>query len=352
MTITDRRGDAVSAQDASGRRIGIRDGQGIKAPVRLATTANINLTGLQTIDGVLTVEDDRVLVRANTDARENGIWVATSGDWERATDFNGEGDARKGTRVFVTSGNTYADKDFTLTTADPVVIGTSNLTFVVYAPDIDLAFTGLSDTPASYSGQNFKLVKVNDAGTGLEFKTASSTSVLGNATGSAAAHGDIQATTNDRIFARVGDVLDWVQITIGMIPDALITFAKMATAAVATAAEFRAATASKLLSTASVWDGAAPVALTSGATPAIDFSGGLDFYLVMAHNATLQNPTNVKPGQKGCIRVSVVNTYTLAFGSNWYPLGGSLPAEAGTVMICSFWAYDADHIYFSWARGE
>lgn len=49
--------------NATDRRNGLLGELGIKKPVRVATTANITLSGLQTIDGVTVVEDDRVLVK-------------------------------------------------------------------------------------------------------------------------------------------------------------------------------------------------------------------------------------------------------------------------------------------------
>jgi hypothetical protein len=81
----------------------------IKEPCRVATTGNITLSGLQAIDGVTVSAGDRVLVRAQTTATENGIYVAASGAWSRATDFDGAGEVTGGTQVFVTSGDAFAD---------------------------------------------------------------------------------------------------------------------------------------------------------------------------------------------------------------------------------------------------
>ena len=60
-----------------------------KAPVRLATTANITLSGAQTIDGFAVVTGDRILVKNQTTTSQNGIYIAsTTGAWTRATDAN------------------------------------------------------------------------------------------------------------------------------------------------------------------------------------------------------------------------------------------------------------------------
>jgi hypothetical protein len=57
-----------------------------KRSVRVATTANITLSGTQTIDGVAVVAGDRVLVKNQTTASQNGIYVVAAGAWTRALD--------------------------------------------------------------------------------------------------------------------------------------------------------------------------------------------------------------------------------------------------------------------------
>lgn len=112
------------------RRFGLSGGVAFKAPCRAATTANITLNGLQTIDGVSLAQDDRVLVKNQSTASQNGIWTADSGDWTRAADFNGSRDVVQGTLVLVVSGTVSASTVYQLTTASPT-IGTSSLAFAV-----------------------------------------------------------------------------------------------------------------------------------------------------------------------------------------------------------------------------
>jgi hypothetical protein len=57
-----------------------------KRTVRVATTANITLSGTQTIDGIVLVAADRVLVKNQTTASQNGIYIVSTGAWTRATD--------------------------------------------------------------------------------------------------------------------------------------------------------------------------------------------------------------------------------------------------------------------------
>lgn len=103
----------------------------IKVPCRAATTANITLSGTQTIDGVGIVSGDRVLVKNQTDTTKNGIWVASASSWARATDLNGNRDVVNGTMVAVTNGGTANGSTlWQITTPDPITIETSAIVFV------------------------------------------------------------------------------------------------------------------------------------------------------------------------------------------------------------------------------
>lgn len=106
-----------------------------KAPCRCATTANITLSGLQTIDGYTVALNDRVLVRSQTDSSENGIWLASSRTWVRAPDFDGTGDILRGTRIYVDDGSTYGGWEFiVVASSDSVSVGADDITFDTPAP--------------------------------------------------------------------------------------------------------------------------------------------------------------------------------------------------------------------------
>ncbi len=66
----------------------VAEGLDAKASCRVATTANITLSGAQTIDGVAVVAGDRVLVKNQTTTSQNGIYVVAVGSWTRASDAN------------------------------------------------------------------------------------------------------------------------------------------------------------------------------------------------------------------------------------------------------------------------
>jgi len=74
----------------------------IKAPcIAVQLTPLTDLEGLLVVDGFQTAEFDRVLVIAQTDAVENGIYNVRTSEWDRAADFDGNRDVAQGTIVNV-----------------------------------------------------------------------------------------------------------------------------------------------------------------------------------------------------------------------------------------------------------
>ncbi len=99
-----------------------------KEAVRVATTANITLSGLQTIDGVSLSADERVLVKDQSAGAENGIYLAKSGAWVRSADADTAADI-KDMSVLVAEGTAGHGTQWKLST-DNVVLGTTALVFV------------------------------------------------------------------------------------------------------------------------------------------------------------------------------------------------------------------------------
>ncbi|WP_228895607.1 head decoration protein [Acidovorax sp. Leaf73] len=97
-----------------------------KDPVRAATTANITLSGAQTIDGVSVIAGDRVLVKDQSTGSANGIYVAASGSWSRATDFDAASEL-VGATVFVSEGATNGNSQWLMTTDGPITLGSTSL---------------------------------------------------------------------------------------------------------------------------------------------------------------------------------------------------------------------------------
>lgn len=110
-------------------------GADAKDSVRLATTASQALSGgtaFPTIDGVVTAAGDRVLLRAQTTAAQNGIYVvggtATAWTLTRATDMD-VWDEVPGAYVTVEEGSTLADSMWLATANRGGTIGTTAIAF-------------------------------------------------------------------------------------------------------------------------------------------------------------------------------------------------------------------------------
>lgn len=102
-----------------------------KQSVRVATTANIALTGLQMIDGVALAAGDRVLVKDQAAAKDNGIYVAVGGVWARAADADTAVKLTPELAVGVEQGTVNGDSLWMLTTDAPIMLGTTALVFDV-----------------------------------------------------------------------------------------------------------------------------------------------------------------------------------------------------------------------------
>ena len=132
-----------------------RQGLDVKQSVRVASTANVAIsTGLvagQTIDGVTLVAGDRVLLKNQTTASQNGIYVAVaSGAASRSSDANGTadtGELKSGTFAFVEEGTVNFDSGFVVSTDGTIAVGTDAITWTQFsgAGSFD-AGNGLSKT--------------------------------------------------------------------------------------------------------------------------------------------------------------------------------------------------------------
>lgn len=146
----------------------------MKAPCRLGTTANITLSGYQTIDGTLPTASEhedlrRILVKNQTNAAENGIRIMSDGAWERAKDFDGSNDFRKGTWVFVWGGSTQSAAYRVSSTMDPATF------------DIDttsIAFTAAAATDYPLSSETSPTLGANLTAGGYNIKFTDETGIL------------------------------------------------------------------------------------------------------------------------------------------------------------------------------
>ena len=118
-----------------------RQGLDVKQSVRVASTANVAIsTGLEAgdvIDGVTLVAGDRVLLKNQTTASENGIYVAVaSGAASRSSDANGTadtGELKSGTFAFVEEGTVNFDSGFVVSTDGTITVDSTGITWTQFS---------------------------------------------------------------------------------------------------------------------------------------------------------------------------------------------------------------------------
>lgn len=213
-----------------------------KAPARAATTANITLSGAQTIDGVSVVAGNRVLVKNQTTTSQNGVYVAASGAWTRSTDmdsttpideFNGAWVAiQEGTQagqVFVQYGTvtTVGTDPVTFAFYNPIagLIGGDMITFASSTFSVDLATSsGLESTnPGNVAGQ--LRIKLEASNASLKFTGSNELGINFNAAGAVLSGASGVAVQVD------GSTIE-INTNALRVKDAGITLAKLASASV------------------------------------------------------------------------------------------------------------------------
>jgi len=142
--------DPTAAQDAATKQYvdATRQGLSVKDAVRAATTADIALSGTQTVDGVSLNAGDRVLVKNQTIGSQNGLYNVASGLWTRTADSDATtGELAGGSFVFVQEGAVNADSGWVCTNDGAVTLGTTALTFTQFSgAGMVVAGAGLTKT--------------------------------------------------------------------------------------------------------------------------------------------------------------------------------------------------------------
>jgi hypothetical protein len=134
---------------------------------------------------------DRVLVTAQSTGSQNGLYVVTTvgsgvtGTWARTSDGNETGEIEAGMIVMVTEGVIYADTQWKLITDDPIVVGTTTLTYTQnYSAN---SITGGTSNVRVFSNANVTISSAGTANvltvTSTGTATTGTASVTGNVTG-------------------------------------------------------------------------------------------------------------------------------------------------------------------------
>ena len=127
------------------------------AAVRLKTTANHALSGLSAIDGITPSNGDRILVANQTTSSQNGVYVAASGAWSRATDADQSAEFQPARQVFVQEGATFANTGWAVSSAANPTVGTDPITFT----QVSGAASYVAGNGLSLTGNTFAAVGVS-----------------------------------------------------------------------------------------------------------------------------------------------------------------------------------------------
>lgn len=131
-----------------------------KEAVRIATTGNVTQSGLTAIDGVTPIANDRILCKDQSTGAQNGIWLAQSGAWTRATDADAVGEL-EGAVMFVTEGTVSGDTAWTCTTNGAITPGTTATTWTQFG-NTTIAVDSVDNTKLANMPAN--TIKGNDTG--------------------------------------------------------------------------------------------------------------------------------------------------------------------------------------------
>jgi len=178
------------------RRYGVNAGMAVKVPCRVASTGNITISGVQTIDGVSVVEDDRVLLKDQADPVENGIYDVSTGSWTRSPDFDGVIDVTEGTLIPVNDGS-VKPTIWRVITSGTITPGTTALTFELSSLGALGTTTALVTHNGGFVGSTIRTVqeRFNEIVYITDFANVDSTGVTDSTVGLTAARDYIASLT-------------------------------------------------------------------------------------------------------------------------------------------------------------
>ncbi len=170
-----------------------------KQSVRVVTTTDVgNLflgnTQPNTVDGISLTQNDRILVKDQTNKKQNGIYIVRSvgsgsnGWWTRTLDALTSDRVTSGLTATAAEGSLYGGREFRLITPDPITLN-----------ETDLDFINQTGTPGGANTQvQFADGTILGGNPGFTFnKTSNAVSIAGNLTAGNLNVGAITATTLD-----------------------------------------------------------------------------------------------------------------------------------------------------------
>lgn len=146
----------VSDTDAANKYYvdSVAQGLDVKASCLVATTVDIGLSGLLTVDGVTLTAGDRVLVKNQAAPAENGIYIVAASAWSRSPDADSWAELVSA-YTFIEAGNTYADTGWVCTVNAGGTLGTTAVTWSQFSgAGTYIAGTGLTLTGNTFSITN------------------------------------------------------------------------------------------------------------------------------------------------------------------------------------------------------
>jgi hypothetical protein len=140
--------DPVGALEAATKQYvdAVAQGLDFKNSALVSTTANITLSGTQTIDTIAVIAGDRILVKNQTTGSQNGIYTVQAGAWVRTADANVNYEVTSGMFIFVEKGS-QAGTSWVMNTQGAITLGTTSLNFAQFGSGSSyVAGTGIDVT--------------------------------------------------------------------------------------------------------------------------------------------------------------------------------------------------------------
>jgi hypothetical protein len=314
-----------------------------KQPVLCATTVSISLTGLQTLDGVTVVAGDRVLVKNQGTASQNGIYLASATAWSRAPDADVWTDLISAI-TFVETGSTQSGSAWYCTAQPGGTLGTTAVNW----SNFSVATTYTAGTGLTLAGNQFSITNtgVSAAAYGSASKTLTATvNAQGQLTVLAASDIAIANTQVSGLGTMSTQAASSVAITGGTINGTTIggTTAGAVTGTTITATTFNGA-GTGLTGTASSLSIGGNAATATSATTATNLAGGsagsLPYQSAAATTAMLAAGSN---GQVLTLAAGIpswatpttgtVTSVAQSFTGGLISVGGSPITTSGTLAL-------------------